>query len=37
MFTVAIKEPQTDNERFNNPLGIYIVDYNISKVNEVLR
>jgi type IV secretion system protein VirB5 len=37
MFTVAIKEPQTDNERFNNPLGIYIVDYNISKINEVLR
>ncbi|MCL2762320.1 MAG: type IV secretion system protein [Treponema sp.] len=37
MFTVAIKEPQTDNERFNNPLGIYIIDYNISKINEVLR
>ena len=37
MFTVAIKEPQTDNERFNNPLGIYIVDYNILKINEVLR
>jgi type IV secretion system protein VirB5 len=37
MFTVAIKEPQSENERFNNPLGIYIVDYNISKVNEVLR
>ena len=37
MFTVVIKEPQTENERFNNPLGIYIVDYNISKVNEVLR
>jgi len=37
MFTVAIQEPQTDNERFNNPLGIYIVDYNISKINEVLR
>jgi len=37
MFTVAIKEPQTENERFNNPLGIYIIDYNISKINEVLR
>jgi len=37
LFTVAIKEPQTDSERFNNPLGIYIVDYNISKINEVLR
>jgi len=37
MFTVAIKEPQTENERFNNPLGVYIVDYNISKINEVLR
>ena len=37
MFTVSIKEPQTENERFNNPLGIYIVDYNISKINEVLR
>jgi type IV secretion system protein VirB5 len=35
MFTVTIKEPQTDNERFSNPLGIYIVDYNISKINEV--
>ena len=37
MFSVAIKEPQTDNERFNNPLGIYIIDYNISKINEVIR
>lgn len=37
MFTVVIKEPETDNERFNNPLGVYIVDYNISRVNEVLR
>ncbi|MDR0494243.1 MAG: type IV secretion system protein [Treponema sp.] len=37
LFTVAIKEPQTENERFNNPLGIYIIDYNISKINEVLR
>jgi len=37
MFTIVIKEPQTENERFNNPLGIYMVDYNISKVNEVLR
>jgi type IV secretion system protein VirB5 len=37
IFTAAIKEPQTENERFNNPLGIYIVDYNISKINEVLR
>jgi type IV secretion system protein VirB5 len=37
MFTVAIKEPKTENERFNNPLGIYIIDYNISKINEVLR
>ena len=37
MFTVAIKESQTENERFNNPLGIYIIDYNISKINEVLR
>jgi type IV secretion system protein VirB5 len=37
IFTVLIKEPQTENERFNNPLGIYIVDYNISRINEVLR
>jgi type IV secretion system protein VirB5 len=37
MFTVAIKEAQTDNERFINPLGVYIVEYNISKINEVLR
>jgi type IV secretion system protein VirB5 len=37
LFTIAIKEPQTENERFNNPLGIYIIDYNISKINEVLR
>ena len=37
MFTVALKEPQTENERYNNPLGIYIIDYNISKINEVLR
>jgi type IV secretion system protein VirB5 len=37
MFTVALKEPQTESERFNNPLGIYIVDYNITKINEVLR
>jgi type IV secretion system protein VirB5 len=37
LFTLAIKEPQSENERFNNPLGIYIIDYNISKINEVLR
>lgn len=37
MFTVTVKEPQTDNERYQNPLGIYIVDYNISKINEVIR
>jgi type IV secretion system protein VirB5 len=37
MFSVALKEPQTEGERFNNPLGIYIVDYNITKINEVLR
>jgi type IV secretion system protein VirB5 len=37
IFTVTIKEPQTENERFSNPLGIYIVDYNISGINEVLR
>jgi len=37
MFTVTIKEPQTNNERFSNPLGIYIVDYNITKINEAAR
>ena len=37
MFTVMIKEPQSENERFSNPLGIYIVDYNISKISEVSR
>jgi type IV secretion system protein VirB5 len=37
IFTVTIKEPQTENERFGNPLGIYLVDYNISRINEVLR
>jgi len=37
MFTVAIKESRTDNEKINNPLGIYIIDYNISKINEVIR
>jgi type IV secretory pathway TrbF-like protein len=37
LFTVVIKEAETDLERFDNPLGIYIVDYNITKLNEVLR
>jgi type IV secretion system protein VirB5 len=37
IFTITIKEPQTENERFSNPLGIYIVEYNISRINEVLR
>lgn len=37
MFTVAVKEPQSENERLINPLGIYVTDYNISKINEVSR
>ena len=37
MFTIARQEPRNDTERKNNPLGIYIVDYNIKQVNEVLR
>jgi type IV secretion system protein VirB5 len=37
IFTVMIKEPQTESERFGNPLGVYIIDYNISRINEVLR
>jgi type IV secretion system protein VirB5 len=37
LFTIVIREPETDNERFNNPLGIYIIDYSITKINEVVR
>jgi type IV secretion system protein VirB5 len=37
MFTVAAQEPQNEAERTANPLGIFIVDYNIIQVNEVLR
>jgi len=37
LFTVTLKEPETNNERFFNPLGIYIIDYDIRRVNEVVR
>jgi len=37
MFTIATQEPQSETERVNNPLGIFIVDYNIIQVHEVLR
>jgi type IV secretion system protein VirB5 len=30
VFTIALKQPKTREEILRNPLGIYIVDFNIS-------
>jgi len=37
LFTIVQNDPETEEERTNNPLGIYIVDYNIQKISEVVR
>ena len=37
LFTVGLKEPETNEERYANPLGIYIMEYDIRMVNEVVR
>jgi len=37
LLTVGVKEPETENERFKNPLGVYVIDYHISTINEVMR
>ena len=37
LFTVTAHQPRNKKEQEANPLGIFIVDYNIQRVNEVLR
>lgn len=37
LFTITLREPETNNERYFNPLGIYIIEYDIRRVNEVVR
>ena len=37
ILTVVVQEPQSEDERYRNPLGIFIVDYNISEIKEVMR
>jgi type IV secretion system protein VirB5 len=40
LFTILVRgfdESRTDEERSRNPLGVYIIDYNISRINEVSR
>jgi len=37
VFSVIKEDPGNETERYYNPLGVYIVDYNITRVNEVLR
>jgi type IV secretion system protein VirB5 len=40
LFTILVRgfeDTRTDEERSRNPLGVYIIDYNISRINEVTR
>lgn len=37
VFTILLQAPENDIERDYNPLGVYIIDYDITKVNEVSR
>jgi type IV secretion system protein VirB5 len=37
LFTIIVREPKTELDRSRNPLGIYITDYNISRIQEVRR
>jgi len=36
VFTIILEAPE-DKYKYNNPLGVFIVDYNITRINEVMR